>query len=211
MNKCTIFAGGEPVSIDCIDFDFVNSSYKIAADKGYKLACNLGVVPDIAMGDFDSLNYLPDGVETEKYPTQKDDTDLMLAVKKGLSKGCTDFIVYGALGGRFDHLIGNVQTLAYLLSEGARGKIVSENENINLVAAGKYRVPQKEGFSLSLTAYSPTVTNLTIKGAEYTTENAEITNSFPIGISNVITDDFAEISFSSGQLLIIQSRLITDF
>ena len=111
------------------------------------------------------------------------------------------------MGGRFDHTFANVQVLAFINSAGARGRILSCGEEIMLAGAGEYSVARREGYSLSLFAYTPQVRGLTLRGVKYTLENGEISANFPIGISNEITAERAEISFTEGLLLIVQSRL----
>ena len=212
MSKCTIFAGGEMKNFSCVNMSEVSESFVICADRGYEYAKKLGVVPDLILGDFDSLGFIPEeNSKVCKFPCQKDDTDLMLAVRYAIENNMKQIVIYGALGGRLDHTIGNIQVLAFISQNGGTGKIISENEECSVLFPGKYLISAKEGFSLSLFSYSEKVTGLTIRGAEYTLENGKITNSFPIGISNSITAENCEISFESGKILIIQSKLCTDF
>ena len=131
----------------------------------------------------------------------------MAAVREALRRGCGDITILGAMGGRFDHTFANVQVLAFINSKGARGRILSCGEEIMLAGAGEYSVARREGYSLSLFAYTPQVRGLTLRGVKYSLENGEISANFPIGISNEITAERAEISFTEGLLLIVQSRL----
>ena len=71
------------------------------------------------VGDFDSLGQVPEGENIVRHPVMKDDTDMMLAVKLGLERGYTRFHIYGGMGGRTDHTIANIQTLAYIAGRGA--------------------------------------------------------------------------------------------
>lgn len=212
MSKCVIFCAGQKVLKSCISSVELEECYVISADKGYLLAKEFGCMSDIIVGDFDSLGYAPDeDTEIITYPVEKDDTDLMLAVKIGLEKGYNEFIILGAMGGRFDHTVGNIQTLAYILNHGGVGKIISDSEVITLVNPGEYVFDKKENYTLSLVSYSEKVSGLSISGTKYPLENGEIDNGFPLGISNMITQETACISFMQGQLLIIQSDLFTKF
>ncbi|MBQ8965349.1 thiamine diphosphokinase [Ruminococcus sp.] len=204
---CVIFAGGEPVRSENIDFDIIAKSYVICADKGLALAQELGVKPDLILGDFDSLGHMPEGENVLTYPIEKDDTDLMLAVETAFDKGFTDFCIYGACGGRLDHMIGNISCLAMIAEKGGKGVIIGDDDIISLHCSGEHRFPSREGFSLSLFAYSPEVTGLTITGTKYTAENCTLTNSVTLGVSNEITADEAVVRFDEGRLLVIQSRL----
>ena len=204
--RCVIFTGGEPEPYlpQGVDTD---GALIIAADSGYRNCTQLGLMPDIVLGDFDSLGSIPDGTEHAVFPKEKDDTDLRLAVREALSRGCDDITILGALGGRFDHTFANVQTLAFIAEHGASGRIVSVGDEIRLLTAGCYRFPRREGRSLSLFAYSSEVTGLTLRGVKYGLENGSVTNAFPIGISNEIEADFAEVSFDEGLLLAVMSTL----
>lgn len=211
--KGVIFAGGEKVSKDSIDYDFIHDSYVISADKGYELASSLNVKSNLLIGDFDSIDKVPNNEIKKTFPREKDDTDLMLAIKEGLAVGCTEFVIYGATGGRLDHMIGNIQCLMYLKDHNANGKIISDTENVMLLSPGKYKIKNKENFSLSLISYSQKVTGLYISGTKYETTDCVLENNFPLGISNEILpeNDYAFIEFKSGTLLVIQSYLLTKF
>lgn len=204
-DKCVIFAGGDAVRRETVDFIFSEDAFVISADRGYELAESLGVISDMVIGDFDSMKKIPQNENVEIFPVEKDDTDLMLAIKAGLDRGCKDFKIYGATGGRLDHTIGNIQSLSYLLSKGAVGEIVSDKERVTLIAPGKYLFDYIADFSLSLISYSESVKGLSIDGVKYELDNAVITNVFPIGISNKIISKRACVEFTEGILLVIRS------
>ncbi|MBQ9375261.1 MAG: thiamine diphosphokinase [Ruminococcus sp.] len=206
MNKCTIFAGGKiDDDLSYIDIDSIKDTYIISADKGLLFANKLGLKTDLIIGDCDSLGYVPENAAL--YPTKKDDTDLMLAVKEALNKGYTDIDIYGGFGGRFDHLFGNIQALAYIAKHGSIGRLVSAADVVTVLNPGAYSFEKVNGFSLSLFAYTDTVEGLSLNGTEYTASNIILTNAFPLGVSNVITDNSAKITFESGKLIVIQSKL----
>ena len=107
MGKCIIFCAAEfhgliaPLSSD---------DYIIAADGGLAHVENASITPNAILGDFDSLGYTPTG--STVFPVEKDDTDAMLAVRKGLELGYQEFYLYGSLDGpRLDHTVANFQTL----------------------------------------------------------------------------------------------------
>lgn len=207
MNKvCAVFGGGDPVSAAAVRKELSGGELLIAADSGYLLMHSLGLEPDLILGDFDSAPE-PDFADKQVYPKQKDDTDLMLALKEGLSRGCDRFLIFGATGGRLDHTYAAVQSLAYLLEHGASGVIVSDTERIELLAPGSYTLPAMKGYTLSLFAYTDSVGGLTVTGAEYTCEGITLRNSFPLGVSNSAEDSPAKVCFSKGIILVIRSKL----
>ena len=180
--------------------------YLICADGGYRFAEEAGITPNLIIGDFDSAVY---PIDKEKIvisvPVEKDDTDTMLCVKKALEMGYKDLTILGGIGGRLDHTYANIQTLAYAAGRGAKACLRDAYNEVHLLLPGTYRLP-KYGGKLSLFAYSEEVLGLSIHGVHYPLENASIDQFFPIGTSNEILEDFAEVSFTEGILLMILSK-----
>jgi len=209
MKTALIISGGEysKTNID-ISYDYV-----IACDKGALYADKMGIKPDLIIGDFDSfdgdINSKYSGIEIETFPVMKDDTDTMLAIKRALAIGCKHIVIACALGGRMDHLISNIQSLSYIASCGATGEIVSENDRLRTLAdtEGAATLKKHEGFSLSIYALSDKCTGVSIRGALYEIEDAELTNTFPLGHGNSFVEDEVEISLKTGTILIVESRL----
>lgn len=206
MRTCLIISGG--------DFSFVpediHYDYVIACDRGYLYAGTLGIKPDIMIGDFDSLDkdlMAGDDVPVKEFPVRKDDTDTMLAIKHALSEGYDHIIICCALGGRLDHTIANIQSMAYAAVNGAVCEIVSDNEYTRTFTGGVIEIPRREGFSFSLFSLSDRCTGITIKGSSYDCSNVELTGSFPLGISNKWKEDKITLEMTSGTALIVQSRL----
>ena len=125
MKRCIIFAAGPTEVTPLLPGSFSPDDYIIAADAGIRNAAALGVKPHLVMGDMDSLekSEVPEGAVL--FPVRKDDTDLMLAVKKGIELGYQTFLIYGALGGRLDHTFASIQTLSYLLDHGCTGVLAT--------------------------------------------------------------------------------------
>lgn len=212
--KCVIISAGDfyPVEIDLEEGDFC-----IACDAGFLHARNVGVLPDLIVGDFDSLSEqgemaIRDLMEIEendpdrivRLNVKKDDTDTIMAVKIGLEKGYRKFFLYGALGGkRVDHTIANIQTLNFIRKHGAKGYIM-EHDKMLLVAHNE-TVKFHRGNSgyISVFSLSDISKGVTIKGLMYNLERGTLTNDFPLGVSNeFIIDEEAEITVEEGTLLI---------
>lgn len=201
---CYIFGAGEfsPCEITLSDEDLV-----IAADGGYDHLIRIGLRADIALGDFDSVTSYEIWEDTicEKipYPPEKDDTDMMLAIKLGLSKGYRTFAIYGGLGGRLDHTIANIQALSYIAAEGAEAILYHENFELTVIQNGSFTLPKDTSGYVSVFSLSDKSENVTIRGLKYETVGVTLTNTFPLGVSNEAIGKKGIISVEKGTLLIL--------
>lgn len=206
MKKCVIFGAGDYIGLQWKrqDDDFV-----IAADGGYKKLLQINEEPDVLIGDMDSLND-PSKVETAKIlgievqvlPTCKDDTDLLAGIKYGLSKGYAVFHIYGALGGRIDHTIGNLQCLAYLQQKGAKGYIFDDGMCTELICNERVSFSKEMKGIFSAFAFGGDAYDVTIHGLKYEVEHAVIRKDFPIGVSNEFVGRESFVEVTNGMLLI---------
>ena len=201
LQSCWIF-GGAPF---CGSIALPDDAYIIAADSGYNTVKKLGFTPNLTLGDFDSLKEKPICGEIMTVAAEKDDTDTMLAVKTALERGFNYISIVGALGGRLDHTFANIQTLAYILRHGGFGRLIDENDTVELLNTGEYSSERKDGMYLSLFSYGETAV-ITSRGTKYDLTKHTLDNTFPLGVSNEITDDKCSISVHKGQLLVIFSK-----
>ena len=130
VGKCIIVGAGDYFGIRK---KIMADDYVIAADGGYDHLVKDGIVPDLLIGDMDSINKEVNISNCKKLPVKKDDTDMIAAIKEGLQKRYTQFEIYGALGGRLDHTIANIQTLFFLKKNNASGIIYGKEESIELL------------------------------------------------------------------------------
>ncbi len=203
---CAILAGGPEAG--CLCLPVPEDAYIICADSGLHLAETLSLKPDLVLGDFDSLGAVPESLPHMTVPVEKDDTDTLLAARTALEKGFRDIRIYGAFGGRLDHTLANLQTLEFLRDAGADAVLIGTGNLAFLMNSGETkRIPQREGWSLSLFAWSQECTGVSASGVYYPLQNGTLTRAFPLGVSNRITADSAEITCGSGRLLVICSRL----
>lgn len=201
MQSCVIFCAAE--------FDRllapVEGSYIIAADGGLRHLEKLGLIPNVIIGDFDSLEYVPQGAEV--YPVEKDDTDSMLAVKLGLQKGFRDFILYGTLDGpRLDHTVANYQLLKYLTEHSARGVLVGLTFCATVVENGEIHFGPNHAGDISVFCIGPEAKGVSIRGLFYELEKGTLSSGFPLGVSNHFTEKEASVSVEQGALLVLWRR-----
>lgn len=176
----------------------------IAVDGGYKYVKDTRV--DLVVGDFDSLGYVPEHPNVLKLQPEKDDTDMLVALKEGLKVGYKTFHIYGGCGGRLDHTLANIQSLAFLQKQGAKGILHDDDTLITMVKNGSLILPAKQAGYLSVFSYSEKSEGVTLKGVKYPLEQATLTNAFPLGISNEFIGQSAEIFVEKGCLLILYSH-----
>ena len=201
---CVVISGGEYCEIP----DGLRAAeYVIACDRGWQYAEQLGMTPDLIVGDFDSAPPPDTDVTIEHFPTHKDDTDTMLAARRALARGYRDIALVCAFGGRLDHTLANLQTAAFLVSHGAKARLLGADADALAFTAGDARFPRRDGWSLSVFALSDRCAGVTVSGTKFECENTALTNAFPLGVSNVWAAAEAVVSVKSGILLVLQSRL----
>lgn len=199
---CAIVSGGEPGPLTGID----RASMVIACDKGCLYLQQAGIRPGLFVGDFDSFpGPLPGEIPVLDLPREKDDTDTMAAMRWALAHGYGEIYLYCALGGRLDHLLGNLQAGAFAVERGARVMILGARDTLYLLGSGSLTLPPQPGRSLSLLSLSDRCTGVTIQGVKYPLVNAELTNRFPIGVSNE-WESTAELSVQAGILAVLLSE-----
>jgi thiamine pyrophosphokinase len=199
MDTCVIFGAAE---FEKLLAPVGENDLIIAADGGLAHTQALGLHPNIVLGDFDSLGYVPAGAQV--YPVEKDDTDSMLAVRKGLEAGFRRFVLYGALDGpRVDHTLANFQTLLYLADHGARGYLMGKHQTVTAVKNSCVQFPAGFSGTVSVFCLGADAKGVTLRGLHYGLENGTLTSSFPLGVSNHFTGEAASITVESGSLLVI--------
>lgn len=180
----------------------------IAADGGYAQLC--GIRPDLVVGDFDSLGYIPAGEHVVRHPAQKDDTDTMLAARIGLERGYRAFVLLGGVGGRLDHTLANMQTLAFLRENGARAALLGEAETITLIQDEPLRFRAGLSGIVSVFSYGAVATGVYEHGLAYALNDATLSDTNPLGVSNAFTGEAAEVSVQEGRLVVLYAGLPED-
>ncbi len=178
--------------------------YIIAADAGILHLEKLGLRPDLVLGDFDSLGHIPDYPDIEVSPVRKDDTDSMLAARRALERGCGTLLLFGCLGGRrLDHTLANIQTLAWAASQGAAAYLIGEGCCLTVLRGGEcLRFDARYSGDFSVFCLGEDARGVTERGLSYVLEGAQLTASFPLGVSNSFTGERAYVSLDSGLLAV---------
>ena len=176
----------------------------IAADGGWRVCRELSLTPSLLVADFDSLDAVPEFDHILRLPVEKDDTDMIRAVKEGFARGETEFHLLGGMGGqRSDHTVANMQTLAYLAVHGAKGWLYGDGERYTAICGpDTLTLASRDSGILSVFCLGADAAGVTIRGAQYELENAALTAFFPLGVSNHFVGKAVRVSVDSGCLLI---------
>ena len=200
MPICYIFASGEygnqwP--------DVQKGDLCIAADGGYAQMQAHGLEPDLVVGDFDSLGYVPPHPHIVRHPVEKDDTDTALALSEGWSRGYRTFHIYGALGGRLDHTLANVQLLCGLAGQGGQGVLIGPGMTVTAVHNGTLELEGEPGQTLSVFCWGEPAQGITLEGLKYLLHGATLTCDVPRGVSNEFLGGPARITVEQGTLVVM--------
>lgn len=178
--------------------------FVIAADAGLKWLEKIGRTPDMILGDFDSLGYIPDGNEVLLHPVHKDDTDSMLAMREAIDRGYRDFVFHGCTGGaRFDHTVANMQTLAWAAEHGVRAAMYAQGYTIEAIHNSALSFDCRYEGDVSVFAHGGSAKGVWLSGLTYPLYNAELSSSLPLGVSNSFIGKKAAVRVNDGTLIVI--------
>lgn len=199
---CYIFGASAISDYEYYKDKISKDSYIICADGGISHIKALGLIPDVIIGDFDSSENTSEFSEKIVYPSEKDDTDLALAIDYACEKGFEKCIAIGCLGGRLDHTLANIHLLKYAYDKNIKLELIDSNTRVFL--ADKNTVVEKEGYKyISVFPFGDRAKGITYQGLKYPLFNAELKGGIPLGVSNQFKDETAEIKCEEGVLVII--------
>lgn len=206
MKQCMIVSGAPAAGVLPVS----TGEYVIACDAGVGHALKAGRKPDLLVGDFDTYKEtLPEGIPVLRAPSEKDDTDTMMAVRYALEQGFEHIRICAALGGRLDHSIGNLSAAAYVAEKLGSCEVYGAKERAILLCNGsislsknKLNTERKKEF-VSVFSWTEEATGVSYRGLKYPLEDATLTRAFALGISNEFAAEEAVISVKKGMLLII--------
>lgn len=206
--KCIVIGAGD---LTLGEITTEKEDLVIAVDGGLSYCDVLQIEPDIIIGDFDSISEKEKEaiqILKQKVPQriielspQKDDTDMLAALRYGLEQGYETFYLYAATGGRLEHTIANIQCLLFLKEQKKQGYIIDGSSMIFVMQNETVHFQKNlEGY-LSLFSLGKEAKGVTIQGMKYPLNCYTMKNSYPIGISNEFIGEEGIVSVEEGQLL----------
>lgn len=210
--NAVIVTGGKAPSKKLLESYIDKCDYVIAADSGCECLSKYGIVPDILVGDFDSINknILVNEKklvkEIKQFPPEKDYTDTEIAIIEAEKKGVDKIYLFGATGSRIDHMLGNIGLILTYKKKNIIIEMLDDNNRMYL--ADKHMILKGTyGENIGFHAVSDVVKNFKIKGAKYNLyDGLDMHLLDPRAICNEFLNTDIEISFDSGELMIFHSN-----
>lgn len=187
----------------------------IAVDKGLLFCHQQGIRPDYIVGDFDSVprevigNYeTKGGIPVRRLKPEKDDSDTESALHLAMDLGAENVFLLGATGTRLDHMLANLQLLAYARERGIAMYLLDEYNCVAVLDKGIWIEKERQyGEYVSFFSLGDKVTELTLRGFKYPLSQYCLTNrSCGLGLSNEILSPVANVSFAKGLLVMVMSK-----
>lgn len=208
--KITIVTNGKIENLTWLKMKLKENSGKedfvICADGAAKYFRRVNRVPDLLMGDLDSIDgdsrkwMEEQGVPLKKFPKRKDHTDTEIALDYSMSKKPDTIEVLGAFGSRMDHTLANIQLLEKFHDSNTTIRLMDDQNELWLLKKHT-RITGRKNENLSILPITQSVKGVTLKGFEYPLENKELHRGHTLGISNIIRAEVAVITFKEGKLL----------
>jgi thiamine pyrophosphokinase len=205
-----IFLNGSPDSPDLLRRVAGRADLVVAADGGARYALEAGVVPDLVVGDMDSLGedlareVERRGASLERHPVRKDKMDGHLAVLAARERGATAADLLCALGGRLGALFAVTHILLAAERIGLHTSVVADRGRMFVVEASSRTVEGDLQDSVSIFPLSGPAAGVTLGGMEYPLENATLEPGDTLGFHNELIGEQATISVEEGALLVVQ-------
>lgn len=177
----------------------IKEKHIICADGGFKLLQNR--IPDAIVGDFDSLDYIPKGIPIIKHPSEKNYTDGELALRYAVESGYNNIVLYGGIGGRLDHVLGNIALLKLADTLGATA-VIREKDLTLHYSSKDFTLKTKKGETVSILPYGGKAIVEYSEGLYYPLIDLTLLPDDTRGISNIALGDTARIRLKSGEVII---------
>jgi len=208
-----LFANGQAQDGTMVQrvLDEVSSPHIVCADGGALNAVKFGFQPQVIIGDLDSLTaeHIAD-FETkdtiiQRYPDEKDETDLELALHWCIDHQATEIYIIGGLGGRFDQTLANIYLLTLPELDDTHIEMVDAEQSIRVLDAGTHQIDGQVGDTISLIPIGDAVRGIVTSDLKYPLDDEALFLGPARGVSNVMEADSATVQFAEGNLLLVHT------
>lgn len=207
-----IIANGDDVNKNTIEN--INFEYVICADGGLEKAESLGIVPNVILGDFDSVDsdilkkYQSMNIETKKFPAEKDFTDMELSIEFAVGKGYKNLILIGATGGpRLDHAIANIMLIEKYFKLGVTIEIIDNNNKIKIISDDTdLSIEHMKHYFVSIVPITESISGLTLEGFKYPLDKVVVRRGSTLCVSNEIVLNSGRVILEKGTALLFVSK-----
>lgn len=207
--KAIIIASGNSVKIEIFNELYVKNDFIICADGGLNYLDNLKIIPNLIVGDFDSVDkdllVKYKNIETIKFLPEKDFTDTEIAIEEAINYGFKEIVIFGATGTRLDHTMANMMLIERYIKNDIDIKIVDDNNYIQVLNKN-ITLNKKEGYYLSIVPITDYIEGITLKGLKYPLNNVKVQRGSTLCVSNEVIDSRAEIQITKGIGLLFLSK-----
>lgn len=209
--KALLILNGEKVNSTTILKLKDESDFILSADGGTDYCVELGIIPDLVIGDLDSISPKTLDILKKKevpinvFPIKKDKTDSQLSIEYLMDKGAEEITIIGAIGSRIDHTLANILLLKTIKDKGIKGKIV-HNNNIIYIIDDELIMDKKNGYFVSIIPIESKGVLVSLKGFEYNLSKVKIDFASTLGVSNFVIDEKGYIKVHEGECLVVVSK-----
>jgi len=211
-NRAVLFANGQ--ARPGFEVSLLPGDFLVAVDGGLRHLKRLGLRPQLLIGDLDSVDaselaeIMDAGIEVQRFPPAKDQTDLELALEYARKAGYAQIVIAYPFGDRVDHTLGNLSLLAR--PDLAEKTLSLEDGQVEArLFNTSASLPTQAGDLVSLIAWGEPVEEIITTGLEYPLNHETLVPWQTRGISNVALADSIELDFKSGRLLVIRTKPIS--
>ena len=208
--RAVVFLNGVPESRDILRNASAQADLVIAADGGAVHAVDAGVIPDLIVGDMDSLGeeralaFEARGVTLERHPVKKDKMDGHLAILAARERGATSVDLLCATGGRFSAVFALPHILLAAERMNLRATVIAGWGKALVIEDGSRTMEGSRGDGVSVFPLSGAATGVILAGMAYPLRDARLEAGDTLGFHNELTGDAALIGVREGALLVVQ-------
>ncbi len=206
-----LIGSGENIPLNRLEKEINISDLVVAVDGGMNYLTQLDILPDLLIGDEDSINKISldrivkNNIKSLSFPREKDSTDMELALNYLYKQGCDELLIFGGIGSRIDHSLGNIFLLNRAYDLGMKARIIANNNEIILID-NNYTVSKSKDEYVSILPISTGGACVSLRGFKYPLDRYFIEYGSTIGISNEVLQAKGYIEVHEGRVLVFISK-----